>query len=85
MEGMQVQFYSIKSTSLYTDATTAQPINKKSMKPTVSLDTEIPSRHMNPVNDNISLLKERPTNPFDLWVMPPQPQAYIKCRRHDFF
>ena len=24
-------------------------------------------------------------NDFNKWVMPPQPQAYLKCPRYDFF
>jgi len=40
--------------------------------------------HLRPATRKAFKKREPETIPFDQWIMPPQEQGYIKCRKFDF-
>ncbi|MGZ8552575.1 MAG: hypothetical protein ACXWV8_04180 [Chitinophagaceae bacterium] len=60
---------------------------KKKWKKKAALTNTIPSPiAVKSINEVTNTGKaNEPINDFTKWVMPSQPQAYIKCPRYDFF
>jgi hypothetical protein len=48
------------------------------------LDPTLPGKLIALYKKKINL-PEEPELPFDKWIMPPQPQGYLKCYRYEWF